>query len=199
MRIDSIDIRSSFTKYNDNQRIDFSKKNNCIFFYGSNGTGKSSLSKLFSISDMAMDGNDNYKERLSLLKTIDSSKDLDVSVCYNNESFTLFTNDIVNPIKIPVFNKDYIDSKITYQSDFKNNRFQEKTSNYGIELESKTNYNKKIAEIEENNIKVDENMETTVKGLYACGDCTGGILQISKAVYEGTKAGLSIIKNKKEE
>ena len=55
------------------------------------------------------------------------------------------------------------------------------------------------AVIEENNIKVDENMETTVKGLYACGDCTGGILQISKAVYEGTKAGLSIIKNKKEE
>ena len=52
---------------------------------------------------------------------------------------------------------------------------------------------------ENNNIKVDENMETTVKGLYACGDCTGGILQISKAVYEGTKAGLSIIKNKKEE
>ncbi len=159
MRIDSIDIRSSFTKYNDNQRIDFSKKNNCIFFYGSNGTGKSSLSKLFSISDMAMDGNDNYKERLSLLKTIDSSKDLDVSVCYNNESFTLFTNDIVNPIKIPVFNKDYIDSKITYQSDFKNNRFQEKTSNYGIELESKTNYNKKIAEIEENNIKGKELIE----------------------------------------
>lgn len=52
------------------------------------------------------------------------------------------------------------------------------------------------AVIEENNIKVDENMETTVKGLYACGDCTGGILQISKAVYEGTKAGLSIIKIK---
>lgn len=152
MRIDSIDIRSSFTKYNDNQRIDLSKKiNNCIFFYGSNGTGKSSLSKLFSISNMAIDGNNNYKERLSLLKTIDSSKDLDVSICYNDENFTIFTNDVVNPIKVPVFNKDYIDSKITYQSDFKNNLFQEQASSYGIELESKTNYNNNLAKIEENN------------------------------------------------
>ena len=37
-------------------------------------------------------------------------------------------------------------------------------------------------------------METTIKGLYACGDCTGGLYQISKAVYEGTKAGLQAIK-----
>ena len=36
-------------------------------------------------------------------------------------------------------------------------------------------------------------METNVKGLYACGDCTGGLSQISKAVYEGTKAGLEVI------
>lgn len=154
MRIDSINIRNSFTKYNDNQRIDFSKKiNNCIFFYGSNGTGKSSLSKLFSISNMVIDGNDNYKERLSLLKTINSSSEMNVTVCYNDESFTTFTNDIINPIKIPVFNKDYIDTKITYQSDFKNNRFREQTLSYGIDLESKTNYNKKLAEIEENNRK----------------------------------------------
>lgn len=49
--------------------------------------------------------------------------------------------------------------------------------------------------IQNNNIQVDENMQTTVKGLYACGDCTGGILQINKAVYEGAKAALYIIKN----
>ncbi len=45
-----------------------------------------------------------------------------------------------------------------------------------------------------NEIVVNENMETNVKGLFACGDCTGGILQVSKAVYEGTKAALQIIK-----
>ena len=52
-------------------------------------------------------------------------------------------------------------------------------------------------------IIVNENMETNIPGIYACGDCTGGLLQISKSVYEGTKAGLKAIeylrKNLKEE
>lgn len=50
--------------------------------------------------------------------------------------------------------------------------------------------------VKNNNIVVNENMETTVKGLYACGDCTGGLLQVNKAVYEGAKAAVSIISNK---
>ena len=41
------------------------------------------------------------------------------------------------------------------------------------------------------NIKVNENMETNVKGVYACGNITGGLLQVCKAVYEGATAGLS--------
>lgn len=53
---------------------------------------------------------------------------------------------------------------------------------------------KKLGAITKNNkIVVNENMETNIKGLYACGDCTGGLLQISKAVHEGTKAGLQMI------
>ncbi len=51
------------------------------------------------------------------------------------------------------------------------------------------------AVIHNNNIIVDNNMETNVKGLYACGDCTGGLLQINKAVYEGAVAALNIIQN----
>ena len=46
-------------------------------------------------------------------------------------------------------------------------------------------------------IVVNENMETNVKGIYACGDCTGGLLQVSKAVYEGAKAGLEVIKRQR--
>ena len=54
---------------------------------------------------------------------------------------------------------------------------------------------KKLGIITKNNkIIVNEKMETNVPGIYACGDCTGGLLQISKAVYEGTVAGLEIIK-----
>lgn len=53
---------------------------------------------------------------------------------------------------------------------------------------------KKLGIITKNNkIIVNEKMETNVPGIYACGDCTGGLLQISKAVYEGTVAGLQAI------
>lgn len=48
--------------------------------------------------------------------------------------------------------------------------------------------------LNDNKIKVDENMETNIKGIFACGDCIGGTLQISKAVDDGMVAGLSVIK-----
>jgi thioredoxin reductase (NADPH) len=43
-------------------------------------------------------------------------------------------------------------------------------------------------------IIVNEKMETNVPGVYAAGDCTGGWLQVSKAVYEGAKAGFEAVK-----
>ena len=65
-----------------------------------------------------------------------------------------------------------------------------------IETASSIDLAKKIgAIVKDNNIVVDENMQTNVKGLFACGDCTGGLLQVNKAVYEGAKAALSIIKD----
>ena len=48
--------------------------------------------------------------------------------------------------------------------------------------------------VENDNIVVDENMKTIIDGLYACGNITGGLLQVGKAVYEGSMAGLSAIK-----
>ena len=45
---------------------------------------------------------------------------------------------------------------------------------------------------EKGHIKVNEKMETTIQGLYAAGDCTGGMLQVAKAVYEGAAAGIAI-------
>ena len=57
-----------------------------------------------------------------------------------------------------------------------------------------TDFGKKLGlNIQQNNIIVDNQMQTNMPGIFACGDCTGGLLQISKAVYEGTKAGLSVI------
>lgn len=47
-------------------------------------------------------------------------------------------------------------------------------------------------------LSIDENLQTTVPGLYAAGDCTGGILQVSVAVGEGAKAALAAIKYLRE-
>ena len=46
-------------------------------------------------------------------------------------------------------------------------------------------------ETEEGVIKVDRRMATSVPGVFAAGDCTGGPLQVSKAVGEGHVAALS--------
>lgn len=51
--------------------------------------------------------------------------------------------------------------------------------------------------IKGNYIIVDENMATNIPMLYAAGDCTGGLLQVAKAVSDGAKAGIDIIKKLK--
>lgn len=53
--------------------------------------------------------------------------------------------------------------------------------------------------LNDKDIAVSDNMETNVPNLYAAGDCTGGIFQINKAVYEGAKAALSIVKKLRKE
>ncbi len=42
-------------------------------------------------------------------------------------------------------------------------------------------------------IKVNEKTETNLPGFFACGDLTGNLLQVCKAVYEGAQAGLSAV------
>lgn len=54
-----------------------------------------------------------------------------------------------------------------------------------------SNFAKKLGIITKgDNIVVNENMQTNIDGIFACGNITGGLLQINKAVYEGAKAGL---------
>ena len=50
------------------------------------------------------------------------------------------------------------------------------------------------APVENGRIVVDERMQTGIPGLYAAGDCTGGLLQVCKAVYEGALAATEAIK-----
>ena len=54
---------------------------------------------------------------------------------------------------------------------------------------------KKIgAQLDGNRIKIDAHGATNVPGLFAAGDCTGGLLQVAKAVYQGAEAGLAAVK-----
>ena len=43
-------------------------------------------------------------------------------------------------------------------------------------------------------IRIDSDGATNIPGLFAAGDCTGGLLQIAKAVHEGARAGLTALK-----
>ena len=50
---------------------------------------------------------------------------------------------------------------------------------------------------EDNAVIVDTNMRTNIPGLWAVGDCTPGMKQIAKAVYDGAVAGMDIVNSKK--
>lgn len=59
---------------------------------------------------------------------------------------------------------------------------------------SSVDFARKIgANIDNNKIVVDSDFMTNVPGLFAAGDCIGGLLQVSKAVSDGAKAGISAI------
>ena len=61
----------------------------------------------------------------------------------------------------------------------------------GVEPQSELAKNAGIALDEHNNIKVDKNQETNFPGIYAAGDVTGGIRQVTTATGEGTTAAMN--------
>lgn len=64
---------------------------------------------------------------------------------------------------------------------------------YGVAGSS--DFAKKLGVITENNkIVVDDQMRTDLPGLFAAGDCIGGVYQIAKAVNDGSIAGLAASK-----
>lgn len=50
------------------------------------------------------------------------------------------------------------------------------------------------AQLDGNKIQTDADGATAVPGLFAAGDCTGGLLQVAKAVSDGAQAAMSAIK-----
>ena len=47
--------------------------------------------------------------------------------------------------------------------------------------------------LEGDSIKVNPDMSTNAPGVFACGNITGGLLQVCKAVYEGAEAGIAAV------
>lgn len=141
--------------------------------------------------DVAVLGDGNYAiHEFETLKPIASS--VTILTNGNNMVENRDSSIEVNSKKIREFRGDTKLEKV----EFEDNTIQNLNGVFiAMGTASSSDLARKIgARIENNNIVVNENMETTVPSLFACGDCTGGLLQISKAVYEGAKAGLAVLK-----
>ena len=142
--------------------------------------------------DVAVLGNGNYAvHEMEQLKPIVNS----VTILTNGEEIVENRNINVeiNDKKIQEFRGDNSIQEVEFEDGTKK---QINGIFVALGTASSNDLARKIgARIENNHIVVDENIQTTVPGLFACGDCTGGLLQISKAVYEGAKAGLAVLKN----
>lgn len=141
--------------------------------------------------DVAVLGSGDYaigeiQELLPIVKTVTMITNGHKPIEYRNERVSVNTKKI----------KEFRGNKKLEEIEFEDNTKQNIDGIFIAQgIASSVDFAKKLgAKIENNYIVVNENMETTVPNIYACGDCTGGILQISKAVYEGTKVGIEIIK-----
>lgn len=145
--------------------------------------------------DVAVLGNGNYaigeiQELLPIVKSITMLTN-GKNYIQNRRSSHLEEKIQINEKEIDEFRgKDKIE-EITYKDSTK-----QKINGIFIAQGTATSldFAKKIgAKIENNYIQVDKTMQTTIPNIYACGDCTGGILQISKSISEATTAALAII------
>ncbi len=141
--------------------------------------------------DVAVVGNGEYAmSEVEHLKNIANS----VTVLTNGLQAPNFDSDNISTVETEI--KAVSGDGRVEEIEFKDNSTIKITGLFIAQgVAGSTDFAKKLgAEIENNIIKVNENMETSIKGLYACGDAVGGLYQVSKAVYEGTKAGLQVIK-----
>lgn len=144
----------------------------------------------FRNKDVAVLGNGEYaiqeiKELLPIVKNITMLTNGEEPPKFSNEKLAINTKKILE-----IRGKNVIE-----EIEFEDKTFQKINGIFIAQgVASSVDFAKKLgAKIENNYIIVNENMQTTIPNIYACGDCTGGILQISKSVYQGTKAGMEII------
>lgn len=141
--------------------------------------------------DVAVLGNGDYAlhEAMELLSTAHS-----VTLLTNGEKapFIHDSRIFVDTRKI----KTILGTETLEAVEFEDNSKKELSGLFiAVGVAGSTDLAKKIgAQTEANKIIVDEKGATSIPGVIAAGDCTGGLLQISKAVYEGTFVGTEVIK-----
>lgn len=141
--------------------------------------------------DVAVLGNGDYAlhEAMELLSTAHS-----VTLLTNGEKapFIHDSRIFVDTRKI----KTILGTETLEAVEFEDNSKKELSGLFiAVGVAGSTDLAKKIgAQTEANKIIVDEKGATSIPGVFAAGDCTGGLLQISKAVYEGTFVGTEVIK-----
>jgi len=142
--------------------------------------------------DVAVLGNGDYAlhEAMELLSTAHS-----VTLLTNGEKapFIHDSRIFVDTRKI----KTILGTETLEAIEFEDNSKKELSGLFiAVGVAGSTDLAKKIgAQTEANKIIVDEKGATSIPGVFAAGDCTGGLLQISKAVYEGTFVGTEVIKH----
>ena len=120
----------------------------------------------------------------------------DVTILTNGESPTFTEEHIAK--KIVRFEGDEVVRKIVFEdgSELEEDGIFIACGSVGpFELSKKVGL-----QLEKNKIVVDAKMQTNVAGIYACGDCVAGLMQVPKAIYEGMVAGIEAgryIKSKK--
>lgn len=149
----------------------------------------------FRNKDVGVLGNGDYaikeiEELLPVVKSVTMLTDGLEPIEYRNENLNINTKKI----------REFRGNNIIEEVEFEDNTTENINGIFiAQEVATSVDFAKKLgAMIEKDYIVVNEKMETTVPNIYACGDCTGGLLQISKAVYQGTVAGLEVIRKLKK-
>lgn len=119
------------------------------------------------------------------------------------KDITVFTNgekdiskDIPSDIKI---NNEHI-TKFNGDTKFKsiateNGEYEFDAAFAAIGTANASSFAKTLGIIEKDgHISVDENFSTNIKGIFAAGDCIGGLYQVVKAASDGALAAMSILK-----
>ena len=134
----------------------------------------------------------NYTSNITIY-TNGRSLELSDKYCEEIKRFTVNSKNIKS-----VKGKDFVEKLI-----FKDDSSEQIDGIFVAEgSASSVDFSRKLGILTQGNtISIDNDQKTNIEGIYAAGDCTGGIKQISTAVGQGAVAGKKIveyIKNKEE-